>query len=277
MQLNINHLKQFLDYSLSEDLGIKGDITSRALILPSKNIKFSIINREPMILCGKAIIDYFFINYSNIKYEFHAKDGDYLEKNHVIVSGFGNCLELLALERTILNYLQHLSGVATLAHLYVLQVKDTNAKICDTRKTIPGLRALQKYATFCGGCINHRLSLDSSILVKDNHLAICGNITEILLKAKKEAPHYTKIEVECDNIKQVQEVLVCGIDIIMLDNMTITQIIEAVALIGNKAIIEVSGGVNLENVKQIAQTGVDFISVGKITNSVNAIDIGMDL
>jgi nicotinate-nucleotide pyrophosphorylase (carboxylating) len=277
MQLHLPPLRNFLDYSLTEDLGIGGDITSNSLIDEKQIIQFSIISREPMIVCGNPIVEYFFNNHSTIKYEFSAKDGEQIAKGEKIVSGTGKAIEILMLERTILNYLQHLSGIATLTNEYVKKISHSKAKICDTRKTIPGLRSLQKYAVSCGGGCNHRFALDSSILIKDNHLAICGSIANSLKKAKSFAPHYTKIEIECDTLEQVKQAINCQVDVIMLDNMTLPQIYEAVRLINNNSLIEVSGGINLENLLQIADTGVDFISVGRLTNSARAIDIGLDL
>lgn len=277
MQLHLTPLRNFLDYSLIEDLGIGGDITSKSLINEKQIIEFSIVSRETMIVCGSSIVEYFFNNYSTIKYKFSAKDGEKIVKGDKIISGVGKATEILMLERTILNYLQHLSGIATLTNEYVKKISHTKAKICDTRKTIPGLRTLQKYAVSCGGGNNHRFALDNNILIKDNHIAICGSIKNSLEKAKLFAPHYTKIEIECDNLEQVKQALNCQVDIIMLDNMTLPQIYEAVKLISNHSLIEVSGGINLDNISQIADTGVDFISVGRLTNSARAIDIGLDL
>ena len=181
------------------------------------------------------------------------------------------------LERVILNYMQHLSGISTYTHSFVQRVNNTNVKIFDTRKTIPLHRQLQKYAVRCGGGHNHRLCLDSSILIKDNHIAICNGVTNAIKKAQKQNPHYSKIEIECDNINQVKEAVLMGVDIIMLDNMSLEQIKEAVHIINNKAITEVSGNVSLDNVDNIAKTGVDMISIGKITHSAPASDIGLDI
>lgn len=277
MQLQLTHLKNFLDYSLSEDLGIGGDITSKYLIDKNQNIKFSITTREEMIVCGCYVAQYFFNNHSNIKYQFLANDGDNFTSGKSIITGSGNAIQILMLERTILNYLQHLSGIATLTNQYVRKITNNKTKICDTRKTTPGLRALQKYAVTCGGGSNHRLALDSSILIKDNHIAICGSIEKAIQTAKKFAPHYTKIEIECDNLDQVEKSVNCGADIIMLDNMTLTQINEAIKIISGRCLIEVSGGVNLETIEEICNTGVDYISIGRLTNSAKAVDIGLDM
>lgn len=277
MQLNISTIKHLLDDSFLEDYGIKGDITSQATIEKDKEISFKIKAREGLILCGSTIAKYFFDNYSSVKYKLHKSDANYINSGDIIISGTGKALEILMLERIILNYLQHLSAISTLTSMYVEAVSHSNAKICDTRKTIPMLRKLQKYAVTCGGGYNHRLTLDSSILIKDNHIAVCGSISKAIEKAKKYNAHYSKIEIECDNLKQVEEAINVGVDIIMLDNMSIKEIKESLAIIDGKAIVEVSGNVSLESVKEIAETGVDIISVGKITHSAAAVDIGLDI
>lgn len=277
MQLYTNPLKSILDQSFKEDFGINGDITSNSIIDPSSEAKFNISSRENIILCGVNIAEYFFSNYSKIKYEIHIQDSSLAKQGDIIISGYGKAREILMLERIILNYLQMLSGISTLTSKYVAQTKGTKARICDTRKTTPMLRAMQKYAVRCGGGYNHRLSLDSSILIKDNHISVCGGVTKALQKAKQANPHYSKIEIECDQISQVKEAIAEGVDIIMLDNMSISQIKDAIYIIDNKAIIEVSGGVNLETAHDIAKTGVDIISVGRLTHSAEAVDIGLDI
>jgi nicotinate-nucleotide pyrophosphorylase (carboxylating) len=277
MQLQINTLKKFLENSFKEDYGIKGDITSDSVIKQDAEVSFEINTREEIIICGLQIAQYYFDEYSSIKYKLHQKDSDLVAAGNVILSGFGFAREILLLERVILNYLQHLSGVATLTHRFVEKTIGTKAKIFDTRKTTPMYRQLQKYAVKCGGGYNHRLCLDSSILIKDNHIAICGGIKNALQNAKLNNPHYAKIEIECDTLDQVSEALNEGVDIIMLDNMTINQITEAIKMIGNKSIIEASGNVSLKNIEDIAKTGVDMISIGKITHSAPSVDIGLDI
>jgi nicotinate-nucleotide pyrophosphorylase (carboxylating) len=279
MQLPIQLLSHFFDNSLKEDVGIGGDITSEALLLNMKNhkVRFVINTRDDIVLSGLDIAEYFLQRHSNISYTKNFCDGDRVKKQSNIIEGEGNPLDILRLERVILNYLQHLSAVATLTHKYVSAVDGTGVKIYDTRKTIPGLRILQKYAVRCGGGYNHRLALDSSILIKDNHIAICGGVHNALTMAKKSAPHYTKIEIECDTISQLREALDNGVDIIMLDNMSISELQEAVRINNKVAVLEVSGGVMLDNVRQIALTGVDMISVGKLTHSASAVDIGLDI
>lgn len=277
MQLQINTLRSFLDAGFKEDYGLKGDITSDSVIDEDTKVEFVINARQEMIVCGMQVAQYYFDEYSSIKYRLHKKDAEQAAAESVLMSGSGTAREVLMLERVILNYLQHLSAISTITNAYVQKVKGTKAKIFDTRKTLPLYRQLQKYAVVCGGGYNHRLCLDSSILIKDNHIAICGNLTRALRKAKVKNPHYVKIEIECDTLEQVREAMTEGVDIIMLDNMSLVQIKEAIKIIDNKAIIEVSGNVSLETVADIAKTGVDMISVGRITHSPIAVDIGLDI
>ncbi len=277
MQPLINIIKNFLDASLKEDLGINGDITSEIVINKDKKIKFQIQARESLILCGDFMAIYYLQNYSQINFEMRCKDGDAVPEGGVILTGEGYAHEIFRLERIMLNFMQYLSGVATVTNKYVTAIKGTNAKIYDTRKTLPMWRMLQKYAIRCGKGYNHRPTLDSCIMIKDNHIAAAGGITNAVMRAKKEAPHYAKIEVECDTLEQVKEVLTLGVDIIMLDNMNLAQIKEAIALINGKAIIEASGGISLENIREIAEAGVNVISVGKLTHSASSVDIGLDI
>lgn len=277
MQLQINVLKKSLERSFKEDYGIKGDITSDSVIDENAQVSFEINAREEMVICGLQIAQYYFNEYSSVQYKLHHKDSDLVPAKSVILSGSGSAKEVLLLERVILNYLQHLSGISTATYAFVQKIRDTKAKIFDTRKTTPLYRYLQKYAVTCGGGYNHRLCLDSSILIKDNHIAICGGITKALQKAKANNPHYAKIEIECDTLEQVAEAAEIGVDIIMLDNMIPSQILEAINIIDNRAIIEASGNVSLDTVIDIAKTGVDMISIGKITHSAPAVDIGLDI
>jgi nicotinate-nucleotide pyrophosphorylase (carboxylating) len=183
---------------------------------------------------------------------------------------------LLAVERTALNFLQHLSGVATLTAQYVERIAGTRAVLIDTRKTTPGLRALEKHAAHLGGARNHRLRLDDGVLIKDNHISVCGSIASAVRRARAGVPVLTRIEVECDTLQQVNEALEAGADMILLDNMSLEDLRRAVALSGGRVPLEASGGVRLENIRAIAETGVDFISVGRITQSAPAVDIGLD-
>lgn len=277
MQLKCNIIRNLLDESFREDFGIKGDITSDSVIDKQAKIEFSINSRQEAVLCGIQIAKYYLDNYSTSKYTIHKSDSDNIKSGDALISGQGNGREILLIERIILNYLQHLTGISTLTNKFVQKIKGTNAKILDTRKTTPMLRALQKYAVTCGGGYNHRLALDSSIMIKDNHISICGSITKAIQNAKKHNPHYAKIEIECDTIDQVKEAISEGVDIILLDNMTIDQINESLKIIDKRAKAEASGNVSLETVEQIAKTGVDYISIGKITHSAPSADIGLDI
>ncbi len=277
MQLQITMIKDILDKSLQEDLGIKGDVTSDAVIKEDAQIAFKIAAREKITVCGTMIAKYYLDEYSDIEYKIHIKDAQQASAGDTIISGSGNARQIMVLERVILNYLQHLSGIATITAKYVEKARGSRAKIADTRKTTPMMRAMQKYAVTCGGGVNHRLCLDSGIMIKDNHIAICGDIKTAIKLAKEHNSHYTKIEVECDNLNQVEEALSAGADIIMLDNMSNQEMIEAALLIDGRAVIEASGNVSLDNIAEIAKTGVDVISVGKITHSARAVDIGLDI
>ncbi len=277
MQLKCNIIGNLLDDSFKEDFGIKGDITSDFIIDKQAQIEFSINSRQKAVLCGIQIAKYYLDNYSTSKYTIHKFDSDGIKPGDVLVSGQGNAREILLIERIILNYLQHLTGISTLTNEFVQKIEGTKAKILDTRKTTPMLRVLQKYAVACGGGYNHRLALDSSIMIKDNHISICGSVTKAIQSAKKHNPHYAKIEIECDTIEQVKEAIMEGVDIILLDNMTIDQINKSLKIIDKRAKVEASGNVSLETVEQIAKTGVDYISVGKITHSAPSADIGLDI
>ena len=277
MKLKYNIIKNLLDSSFKEDFGIKGDITSDSVIDKQANIEFSINSRQAAILCGMQIAKYYLDNYSSIKYTIHKNDSDTINTGDRLISGQGNAREVLLIERIILNYIQHLTGISTLTNKFVKKTSSTKAKILDTRKTIPMLRSLQKYAVTCGGGHNHRLALDSSIMIKDNHIAICGGIEKAIQNANKHNLHYAKIEIECDTTEQVKNSIEEGVDIILLDNMSIDQINESINIIAGRAKIEVSGNVSLETVESIAKTGVDYISVGKITHSAPSADIGLDI
>ena len=188
----------------------------------------------------------------------------------------GNARRLLTAERTALNILQHLSGIATLTSKYVKEIEGTNATLIDTRKTTPGLRALEKHAVTCGGGRNHRLALDGGVLVKDNHIAVCGGLTSAIQRAKSQVPTLIKVQVECDNLDQVKEALEAGADSLLLDNMSPDTMREAAKIVEGRITLEASGGITLETVRAKAESGVDLISTGKITQSAPSVDIGLD-
>lgn len=279
-------IDKIIKQALDEDLGKIGDVTSEFTIPKDKAIKFKIRNREPIVLCGADFALQIFdevqkrLKIKNLKLKKNYQDGEFLKKDSVIIEGSGNARVILAAERLVLNLMQHLSGIATEVKKYVHETKGTKAKILDTRKTIPNLRILQKYAVKIGGGANHRMALYDGILIKDNHIAAAGSVTNAVNMAKKGLAKIKKrmpIEVECDTLLQASEALKAKADIIMLDNMNLDQIKKAVKMINGKAKIEVSGGVNLKTVGNIAKAGVDYISVGALTHSVKAVDIGLDL
>jgi nicotinate-nucleotide pyrophosphorylase (carboxylating) len=274
-----NEIDNIIDCAFREDLGDVGDITSNLTIPEDRVINFQIANREDMILCGVDIALKVFDKAKQEKglsIEKHFKDGDFLKRNSVIISGSGNARVIFAAERIALNLMQHLSGIATTTSAFVAQAKG-KTQILDTRKTIPALRSLQKYAVKMGGAKNHRMALYDGILIKDNHIAAAGSIKNAVMGVTKELKNKIKIEVECDNLSQVKECLQVGVDIIMLDNMNLEQIKEAVELIKDAAKIEVSGNITLDRVAKISEAGVDYISIGALTHSVKALDIGLDV
>ncbi len=280
-------VEEIVKIALKEDFAF--DDTTSDLTIPQNNkIKFQINSREEIIFCGENIISETFKQLKNhkkfknseIKLKTHKKDGNRVKKSEVIATGEGDTKLILAAERTILNLIQHLSGIATLSNQFVEKLNDKKIKILDTRKTIPGLRNLQKYSTKIGGCKNHRFNLSDMILIKDNHIAASGSITAAINNAKKNNKKL-KIEIECDNIKQVAEAIYSEPDVIMLDNMNISQIKQSSELIRsykNKEImIEVSGGINMASIAKYRNLDIDFISVGSLTHSVKAVDIGLDI
>lgn len=252
-----------------EDVG-SGDITSNLIIPADATGSFAFAAREEIIFCGAGVIKAAFPQ-AEIKFS----DGNKIAAGRVIANVTGNVREILMKERIVLNMIQHLSGIATETAKYVALVNGTKAKILDTRKTIPFIRQMQKYAVTCGGGQNHRMGLYDAVLIKDNHIKAAGGITAALAKV---APLKGKIqiEIECDNIEQVKEALSGKPDVILADNMSNQQLKEVVKLVNGACKIEASGNVNLQTVKEIAATGVDFISVGKLTHSVRAVDIGLD-
>ena len=277
MQPNSEEINRIISMSLNEDIR-EGDITSKITIPANKNTKFIIRAREQMVVCGINIAMEVFKTLSE-KISLHSdfKDGDSINEKDIILQGEGNAIKILEAERVALNLLRQMCGVATLTKKFVDLTKGTKAHILDTRKTTPGLRSLQKYAVTMGGGVNHRFGLYDAILIKDNHISVCGSVKKALEKAKKNRPSRMKIQIECDTISQVKEALEHGADMILLDNMSNDQLTEAVNIINGKIPLEASGNVNLNTVKGIAQTGVDFISVGMITNSPTSVDIGLDM
>ncbi|MDA0901968.1 MAG: carboxylating nicotinate-nucleotide diphosphorylase [Proteobacteria bacterium] len=287
MQINDQQIQKIIDAALDEDLGVKGDITSNFTIADNVAVKFQISNRQEILLCGvdAAIATFEAIAKRlnpkiNLQINKHFNDGDKLEKDAVIISGEWDAKSVFAAERVALNLLQHLSGIATATNSYVSELASDKTQILDTRKTIPTLRALQKYAVKTGGGKNHRFALFDGILIKDNLIAAAGSISNAVAMVRKNLQTQNQtmpIEVECDHLTQVEEALEAKADIIMLDNMNLEKMKTAKIMIGTKAKIEVSGGITLKDIKPISAIGVDYISIGSLTHSVKAVDIGLDI
>jgi nicotinate-nucleotide pyrophosphorylase (carboxylating) len=262
---------------LAEDLE-HGDITTEAIFSPEDQAHACCIARHPMTVVGMETVAarVFHQLDPTVSCTGAVADGSRVEAGTVLLAISGATRTLLRGERVALNLAQRLCGIATLTSAFVDQIKHTKAKIVDTRKTTPGLRLVEKYAVRASGGHNHRYSLSDGVLIKDNHIAACGSITEAVRRVRARVPHTINVEVETDTLFQVEECLACGVGVIMLDNMDLATMRQAVALIDGRAIIEASGGVNLATVRGIAETGVDIISVGALTHSARACDIGMD-
>ncbi len=269
-------LNDFVRRTLAEDLGERGDVTSAATIPADARFTATMNVREPVVVAGLSIAEAFFRALDEqVRIEAVATDGESVAAGGVLMRLSGNARALLTAERSALNTVQHLSGIATLTRRYVDAIAGTGAVLLDTRKTIPGLRLLEKYATRMGGAQNHRLRLDDGVLIKDNHVAVCGGVTEAV-RAAKAANTGLQVQVEVDRIAQIEPALAAGADRLLLDNMPPPVLREAVALVAGRVPLEASGGVNLDTIRGIAETGVDFISVGRITQSAPAVDIGLD-
>lgn len=276
LPLSAAEVDAFVQSTLAEDLGTGGDVTSSSVVPATARLKAVMETREPMVVAGLPLAIAFFRALDpNCTVEAKAEDGQKLEAGAEILIVTGNGRAMLTAERSALNTVQHLSGIATLTRAYVDAIAGTGAVLLDTRKTLPGLRMLEKYATRCGGGQNHRLRLDDGILIKDNHIAIVGSI-EAAVKAAKSANTGLEVQVEVDTIEQIEPALAAGADRLLLDNMTPDTLRKAVALVGGRVPLEASGGVKLTTIRAIAETGVNFISVGRITQSAPAVDIGLD-
>jgi len=269
-------LDDFVRRVLAEDLGTGGDVTSTATIPAEAKFAASINCREAIVVAGVEVAEVFFRHLdSNVKMDMLVTDGDAIKAGTVILRLDGNARAMLAAERSALNTLQHLSGIATLTRRYAEAIAGTRAILLDTRKTLPGLRALDKFAARMGGAQNHRLRLDDGILIKDNHVAVCGGVSSAV-RAAKAANSGLQVQVEVDRIDQIEPALEAGAERLLLDNMDAATLREAVMIVAGRVPLEASGGVNLETIRGIAETGVDFISVGRITQSAPAVDIGLD-
>jgi len=276
--LNPMLIEDVIDRTLAEDLGRAGDITTLATIPASARTRAVIAARERGVIAGSdlAIAAFRRLDQS-IRFDTHVADGVSVSKGDVALAIEGPARAILSAERTALNFVGRLSGIASLTARYVEEVKNTKARIVCTRKTTPGLRAFEKHAVRCGGGFNHRFGLDDAILIKDNHIAVAGGVTKALRAAKAFAGHLVKIEIEVDTLDQLDEVIHEGADVVLLDNMTPAQLKDAVVRLKGKMLTEASGGVTLETVAAIAESGVDMISVGALTHSAKVLDLGLDI
>lgn len=275
--MDVLSLRRTVEHFLAEDIGF-GDITSEAIFSPEQTGEAVFVAKDSFVIAGIEEIAPLVFTAGNADIQCSSvKDGTRANPDDVLLKAQGPVLDLLAVERVALNIVQRLCGIATLTEQFVKKVSSLPVKIVDTRKTTPGLRVLEKYAVRVGGGHNHRFNLADGILIKDNHIAACGSIEEAVQRVRQQAPHTFKVEVETTNLDQVETCLKCGVDIIMLDNMSLDMMREAVKLVRGKAILEASGGVYLENVREIAETGVDIISIGALTHSAQARDISMRL
>ena len=271
----MNSIQHLIEIALKEDIG-PGDITTDNLVGPDLEGQGVIIAKEPLVIAGLDIAKQVFEHLDpKVIFKPEYSDGDAVKDGETIANVEGKLRALLAGERTALNFIQRLSGIATYVRSYVDELANKSVRLVDTRKTAPGWRVLEKYAVRAGGAHNHRMGLYDGVLIKDNHIAACGGIKEAVNRIRTKVSHLVKIEVEVSDLDQVKDALGAGADVIMLDNMDIQQIKEAIAFIDGKALVEVSGGITRSGLKRLADTGVDIISVGALTHSARSVDISM--
>lgn len=274
MKLSPEAIREQVQLALIEDVG-GGDLTA-SLIPEDARSEATVISREEAVICGCEWFEQVFaLLDESILIDWRVTDGDKVKPDQILCVLSGRSRSLLTGERTALNFLQTLSGTATVTRRYVEAVAGTGVKVLDTRKTIPGLRKAQKYAVSCGGGSNHRMGLYDGVLIKENHIAAAGTITEAIAQARHHAPGHIPVEVEVENLDEVREALAAGADILLLDNMEPAILREAVTITQGKAKLEASGGVTLETIREIAATGVDYISVGELTKHLRALDLSM--
>ncbi len=273
----LSQIDKIIDNALEEDLG-PGDITTSAIIDSSLKGKARLLAKEEIILAGIEVFSRVFSRLDpEIVVECTYRDGDVVPNGYDIGIIRGSMIGMLSGERTALNFLQHLSGIATLTKRYVEKIDPSKVRVIDTRKTTPGLRILEKYAVRMGGGFNHRFGLFDGILIKDNHIAAAGSISKALAKIKANVPHTLKIEVEVEDIKGVEEAIGAGADAILLDNMSVKEMKEAVSIARGRVLLEASGGITLESIGEISKTGINLISVGAITHSARSVDISLEV
>jgi nicotinate-nucleotide pyrophosphorylase (carboxylating) len=274
--LDLFTVNRLIDLWFAEDIG-HGDLTALSMIEADARATFHMNARQDLFLAGIDVAAACFRRYDpTISVEVVARDGAHCSKGTPLLKVSGSARSLLTVERTALNITQHLSGIATETARWMDEIKGTKAQLIDTRKTTPGLRMLEKHAVTCGGGANHRLGLDGGVMIKDNHIAVAGSIAKAVERARSRIPGLIKIEVECDRLEQVREAVTAKADIIMLDNMPLDQMREAVKFVAGRIPLEASGGVRFDTVRPIAETGVDYISTSKTIQSAPAVDIGLD-
>ena len=271
-------VQALVDLAISEDLKGGTDVTSLATIPETQISELDLVTRSPGVIAGINIAALVFLSVANKKIEIElcVEDGKKVDAKTCLLTAKGSTIDLLTAERTALNFLGHLSGIATTTNKWVKEISGTNAKVRDTRKTTPGLRLLEKYAVKTGGGTNHRMSLNDQALIKDNHIVASGSIKSAVEKVKDKFPEL-EFEIEVDNLEQLNEALAVDAKLILLDNFSIEDLKKAVEAVNKKAKLEASGGITLENARKIAETGVDFLAVGALTHSAPVLDIGGDL
>ena len=271
-------LKSLIEVTVAEDYAM-GDLTADALIDADATGRLELVAKEDMVVCGRVVLEAlaerFGLNTELARW--HTDDGSSCKVGDVIASYGGLTRSLLAFERPALNFLQRLSGIATLTALYVKSIGHTNARLLDTRKTLPGHRLVEKYATRIGGAANHRSGLDRGWLIKENHLREVGSISEAIRRARSYGAHGLKIELEVEHFKELEEAVVAGADIVLLDNFSVSEVRQAVQAFGGQVTLEASGGINLESVVAYAETGVDLVAVGALTHGARSLDISGNL
>ena len=273
----LSPIDKIIDSALEEDLG-PGDITTEAIVDLSMKGEARLIAKEEIILAGIEVFSRVFSRLDpEIVVETKYRDGEAVSNGEDIGIVKGSMRGILSGERTALNFLQRLSGIATLTRKYVERTDSSKVRVIDTRKTTPGLRILEKYAVRRGGGFNHRFGLFDGILIKDNHIAVAGSIAEALARIKGRVPHTLRIEVEVEDIKGVEEAIGAGADAILLDNMSLKETREAVSIAGGRVLLEASGGITLESIEEVSKTGIDLISVGAITHSARSVDISLEV
>ena len=269
--------EHLIELALEEDAGL-GDVTSRAIFSAAHRSRAVIVAKQPLVACGLEVAARVFTRFDpRLRVTLLAREGEWMRRGARVLLVDGSTASVLTAERTALNFLQRLSGIATYARAYAEAVADTAVRIVDTRKTTPGWRELEKHAVRCGGCFNHRSSLGEHVLIKDNHIAAAGSLTKAVKRARAAAPHLAKIEVEAKTLAEVRQAVRAGAEAILLDNMPPALIHEAVALIGGTAVVEVSGGIRFETLRDYALPGVDVISVGALTHSAPAVDLSLEI